>query len=101
MYLLCVVALTLTYYLTIEIRYAGFPDGHLTVLDRARLPLHKVFLFLSIIFASASAYFGFATRSDKTKRRAIATASAYILCVCLIVAIDTYLGLHFDHGAGG
>jgi hypothetical protein len=101
LYFLCVVALALTYYLTIEIQYTGFPDGGITDLDRARLPLYKVYLCLNIIFASASAYFGYATPSDKIKRRAIAITVAFLLYAGLIIAIDYYLSLHLDDGAGG
>jgi hypothetical protein len=95
------VALTLTYYLTIEIQYAGFPDGYMSDLGRARLPLYKVYLCLNVIFASASAYFGYATPYDKIKRRAIAITIAFLLCAGLIIAIDYYLSLHLDDGVGG
>ena len=101
LFFICVVALVLAAYHAMWIQYAGFPDWHLTDLDRARLPLYKAFLFLSIMFALAAAYFGFATPSDKIKGRAITITAAYLFCAGLIAAIDYYLGVHLDHGVGG
>ena len=79
----------------------GFPDGHLTELDRARQPLFvlgcAVGAFLGIVFLVLAR---FATTGSR--QRFFWPATVVLVSMFLIIlSMDVYLGIQLDDGAGG
>lgn len=71
----------------------GFPDGHLTELDRARAVSWPVTAVLSLLGAGATAAW-----ADRAPRLA---AAALALMVLGAWGVDLLLAANLDHGGGG
>jgi hypothetical protein len=78
----------------------GFPDGHLTELDRARIPLHRVFIGLSVLGGLCSLYLAIASAKQR-QTGLLAVISFYLAVGFTIVLIDWYLSSHLNAGTGG
>jgi hypothetical protein len=79
----------------------GFPDGHLTDLDRARIPLHSAFIGLSIVCGLALLGLGALTSGAGRRKGAFSAIAVYALIVFTTLAIDRYLASYLDAGVGG
>lgn len=84
-----------------HIQSMGFPDGHLTELDRAEITLFKVFSGLALPFVGYFVYCGRTHSSETGDKRFLTAAAAWTLITILCVAIEVYLGMHLEHGQGG
>lgn len=86
-----------------ELRYFGFPDGHVTALERALKPLGSVFIAASIAFAVWFGYLGWIAARGKLHiaKKLWISALAYAVVLLTLLAIRVYLGQHFAHGGGG
>lgn len=84
-----------------RIRFFGFPDGHLTELERAERLLFQALLWPSAVFGVAFIAVGW--RQGRTGK----TGGFWIIVGCfglfslMIGAIDLTLRFCLDHGAGG
>ncbi len=84
-----------------ELRGFGFPDGHLTDLDRARAPLYRIFIFLSIVHGAYVFQLGWTAMDRNLRPRFLVAVLSYGLIIIIAISVDYYLGLHLDNGAGG
>jgi hypothetical protein len=71
----------------------GFPDGHLTELDRARAVSWPATTAVSLLGAALTAAFG-----DRAPR---ASAAALGLMLAAALGVDMLLTATLDHGGGG
>lgn len=71
----------------------GFPDGHLTDLDRARAWTLPAFAALGLTAAVVTAWWG--------RGRPRAAAAAWVVGVAVAWAVDAALTAGLDHGGGG
>ncbi len=97
-------AVTLSLLVTIKFLYidfAGFPDGHLTDLERAEITLFKVFACVAVPFSGYFLYCARTHSKETADRRFLAAASVLILLAVLSLGLKFYLGMHLDHGQGG
>ena len=79
----------------------GFPDGHLTDLDRARIPLHGAFIGLSV---RCGLCFLLLARIAPGRPRWIwllTVIGLYLAIILVTFSIDWHLSTSLDAGAGG
>lgn len=79
----------------------GFPDGYITELDRARIPLHKMFSILSLVYCVYFLYAGWTASDNLIAGKLLLAASIYIALFGIIAFADYFLSLRLDHGIGG
>jgi H+/Cl- antiporter ClcA len=96
---LAVISVALFFHMTLQ--EAGFPDGHITDLERAHAKLYPPFIVLSIICGLYFFYIGITVANRKIRSRFLAGILAYLLISCITGAIDVYLTMTLDDGAGG
>ena len=99
--LLGLAALAMAAYEYAWLQGLGFPDGHLTDLDRARIPLRSAFIGLSVLCGLC---FLLLARIASGKQRRIwllAVIGLYLAIVLATLSIDWHLSTSLDAGAGG
>ena len=69
----------------------GFPDGHLTELDRSRVPLHRVFIGLGVLCGLYFLYLAGIESERGRPRRMLAVMLLYLSIVLITVLIDWHL----------
>jgi hypothetical protein len=80
---------------------AGFPDGHLTELERSELVLFKAFAGLALVFSGYCLRCGLSSsRLGVGKRFGIASA-LFALITLAVIATDYVLRSNLNHGGGG
>ena len=79
----------------------GFPDGHLTELDRARKPLYKIFMLISFTFSPYFLYLGWISNKLVRNKHLLIFLLVYLLLIVALVCVDYTLSLRFDNGVGG
>jgi hypothetical protein len=100
-FLLGVMLLAVAAFAYTELQLLGFPDGHLTELDRARIPLHSVFIGLSVL---CGLYCIYLAAADPGRRRQLGLRAVVLLYLAIGLAtllIDLYLSSYLDGGIGG
>lgn len=101
MCLLWLVAFAVAVVVYLDTRQLGFPDGHLTDLDRAQIPLRYAFLAANI-GVGYMAFHACLLRKKTVKPKAVLMAFVGYAVLCAIVlAVNYGLSLRFDDGAGG
>lgn len=98
--LLIVICLPVFIYIT-HIKYLGFPDGHLTELDRAEKLLFNIFVIVSILFLLFSFYFGIIRMKIKSLFSFLRLFFFYICLLVIFYGIIFYLSTFLKNGAGG
>ena len=83
------------------IQYLGFPDGHLTELERAERLLYWPFTAVSIILGIFLHYSYWKTYINKTGRKLTIPVLLYFLLLIVFGLIEYYFRLHLEHGTGG
>lgn len=83
------------------LQWFGFPDGHLTELERARVILYNIFTLLSIMLSLWYGYMGLKTTQSIAQRKLLTAIFIYIALLFFTGMSDYYLELHLDHGIGG
>ena len=79
----------------------GFPDGHLTELDRARRVLYSVVMLVSIIVAAAFFYFSVIFQRCHSLRFPVILFTCYaVLLATSFLTNHVFTGV-LDHGKGG
>jgi len=94
------VFLPILYYF-IHIKYLGFPDGHLTDLDKAQKCLYHFFLWPSIGFGFVFAYLRWKVTSYEINKIMLIFVVIYLLFLLVIFISNYYLEINFDGGVGG
>lgn len=85
----------------LELQSFGFPDGHLTELDRAEAILGRVLISISVPVGLWFIFLGsIATRRRISKKLSL-TIICYAIFVLLLLVTDLYLRHHLDDGVGG
>lgn len=74
----------------------GWPDGHLTDLDRARTFFYPA---AAAVAAALGALVGWVTLRHPRKLRVAVLAT--LIGLVLIAMVDAWLAASFDHGRGG
>lgn len=99
--LLWLVAFAVAVVVYLDTQQLGFPDGHLTDLERAQIPLRYVFLAANIGVGCVAFYtFWFGKKTVKSKTVLMAFVGYAVLCA-IVLAINCGLSLRFDDGVGG
>jgi len=87
-------------YFYFSLQQIGFPDGHLTALDRVLKNIYPIYSVICILFASYFFYLNSikvkALRVKKLKFSAI----AFIIFIGLLLLLEYYLRLSIEHGTG-
>ena len=100
-YILVVILFPVSAMLYLNADSKGFPDGHLTELDRAEQPVFYISSICSLLtglFLLYLARFKKAVSANKTFYR---TLILLFLVVLIIGGIDWYLSETLDNGVGG
>ncbi len=84
-----------------HIHYLGFPDGHMTDLERAEKPLFIVFVCLSIACAINFFFIGLSARMQDKKRQLLIAIIIYGVAVIVIIIARCILGSCLENGVGG
>jgi hypothetical protein len=79
----------------------GFPDGHLTQLDRARIPLHGVFIGLSVLGGLCALYLAAIAPAKRRQSWLLAVIFIYLAIGIATALIDWYLSSYLEAGTGG
>lgn len=97
-FLVC--SLAMTGYLWWGLQLYGFPDGHLTEFDRARVPWDQGYLVLNLVWGL---FFGWVVRAgrDGTAVNVRFPVCLYLVSFGLYLAVVYSLGLTCEHGQGG
>lgn len=96
---LCLLAVSTVTFL--ELQHMGFPDGHLTELERAQRPLFYAFLIADAVFGLIMLARLFIP-GGKTSGRALVFASAgYGGALAAMIALNIWFQLTLNHGIGG
>lgn len=90
----------IAFYLKVQADGFGFPDGQLTDLERAKLPINYVFSIISGLFGLI--LFFLAWRPLKIKQAIVSQAATavYILIILIFFAVNYWLGITYDNGVG-
>ena len=92
----------IAFYLKVKADGFGFPDGHLTELEHAQLPLHYVFSILSGVFGLGLFYL--ARKPPLNIKATILSKAAtalYLLLLIVFIGINYFLGITLNNGTGG
>ena len=99
--LLSIAGLAFAAYDYVWLQGLGFPDGHLTELDRARIPLHTVVIGLTVLVGLYSLSLAFLASADRCRRGGRAVIVLYLAIGLAALLIDWHLGSYLDAGTGG
>ncbi|GHU42327.1 hypothetical protein AGMMS50289_06850 [Betaproteobacteria bacterium] len=96
----CVI-LAVTLLACMSLSFIGFPDGHLTELDKVKEAwLYPVFIGGSLVFAAWFAASGFVFYKNNLGKRLVIALCAYAIFAFLFVCMYLYLGQFFEDGEG-
>jgi hypothetical protein len=79
----------------------GFPDGHLTDLDRARIPLRSAFIGLSVLCGLCFLLLARIGPGGQRRIWLLAAIGLYLAIVLATFSSDWHLSTYLDAGAGG
>jgi hypothetical protein len=79
----------------------GFPDGHLTALDRARIPLHSVFIGLGVLGGLCCLYLAAIASAKRRQIGLLAVTFLYLAIGLVTLLIDWHLSSYLEAGTGG
>jgi len=82
-------------------RYMGFPDGHLTELDRAEKLLFQVFLWFSMACGIQLLTLSISPAWQENGKMLRVSIIVYGVMVLVARLVRCFLGLHLDNGRGG
>lgn len=79
----------------------GFPDGHLTELERAEKSLFTSFIIFNIILSGGFFYLGRPRSPINSSKKVYFILLLYIMVTITVFSIDYYFRQHLEHGGGG
>lgn len=100
-YLLSAVALATGLYLAAELGYLGFPDGHLTELDRVKAKLLPWCAAAILLSSGYFVYLGTRPPATRSARRVLYAALACLLLFVLAGVAYAAVTTGLDDGRGG
>lgn len=100
-YILAIILFVVAAILYLEADMKGFPDGHLTDLDRAEQPLFCVSSILSLLTGLFLVYLARFKKINNTNRTFYRTLIFLLIAVLIIGSLDWYFIETLDGGAGG
>jgi len=100
-YILAIILFVVAAMLYLTADSKGFPDGHLTELDRAERPLFYVSSILSLLAGFFLLYLARFNKTANTNRTFYRTLIFLFLVVLIIVSTDWYFIETLDYGLGG
>ena len=100
-YCLCTLAWGLSLFAWMTAKQLGFPDGHLTELDRARESLYEIFAGMNVALGAYFFYLGAAFRKQTKRARLIIALLIFLGLVMTAAIVDYSLYLQLDRGQGG
>jgi hypothetical protein len=83
------------------LRGLGFPDGHLTELDRTAKILGQLFIWASIPFALYCSVFPVTKPGPRAIKRFSIVSAVYAIAVLGLIGLRIHYGMTLDHGRGG
>jgi len=91
----------IAFYLKVQADGFGFPDGHLTELEHAKLPVNYVFSILSGLFGLVLFYLSWRPVKLKPAIVSQAATAVYILIMLTFFAVNHWLQATYNNGVGG
>ncbi len=88
-------------YLKMQADGFGFPDGHLSELGHAQLPLNHVFSILSGVYGLMLFYISWKPLKLKQSIVTSAATAIYLVLILTFIAINYWFGMTLDPGKGG
>lgn len=95
---LSIIASVLLY---MEQQNIGFPDGHLTELDRAEKPIIFVLSFILIVSGLLLLYLGRFAKWKNSNRLFYGTLILVLVAVLITASLDVYFNSILENGGGG
>jgi hypothetical protein len=99
--LLSIAVLAITAVDYVWLQALGFPDGHLTELDRARIPLHSAFIGLGVLGGLCCLYLAAIASAKWRQIGLLAVTFLYLAIGIATLLIDWHLGSYLEAGTGG
>jgi hypothetical protein len=100
-YVLAGVVLAIAAYDYLWLKDLGFPDGAITELDRARIPLYNIFVTLSVFCGAYLIYLGAKASEQQRRMRLLTVALLYLLIIAVTISLDWHFSTYLRGGAGG
>jgi len=100
-YILAIILFVVAAMLYLATDSKGFPDGHLTELDRTERPLFYVSSILSLLAGFFLLYLARFKKTTNTNRTFYRTLIFLFLVVLIIGSLDWYFVKTLDYGLGG
>lgn len=94
-------SVVMAFYLKVQADGFGFPDGHLTELERVQFPLNYVFSTLSGVFGLGLFYLSWKPLKLNSNIVASAATAIYIAMILAFIATNYWFGMTLDNGKGG
>lgn len=96
------IAILLPVYLYIvHIQYFGFPDGHLTELERAQKILFQCFLWPDLAMGGYFFYLCYIASKRKMESKLFFAAIGYVCFIVILSCCNYILSTNLNHGIGG
>ena len=101
-YMLCGLSLAAATYFWLTLEGLGFPDGHLTELERVRQPLYRGFALINILLAPFFGYLGCVSPNKVINNWMPRLFFVYLGLMGAFVGLNYYvLPAYFRGGGGG
>jgi hypothetical protein len=100
-FLLCIIVLAVALYQFLGLQLVGFPDGHVTDYDSYAVPLYTSFATVNVIFGIYFGSIGVIAIKNREHVSAVIAILLYALLCSVVIGVDYYLWISFDHGQGG
>jgi hypothetical protein len=79
----------------------GFPDGYISEYARAGRIMYLILMWPFGALGVYCMYLGWNASKQNIHRKFMIAVFLLILCIAVMVIIDSYVFLHLDHGQGG
>lgn len=100
-YLLGCIPLALATIAYLERQSLGFPNGHLTEVERAQKTLLALSTWTSLLFSGWFAFLGWMAARRRVGTKLCVATILYVLVAALLLGVDRYLRQHLEGGGGG
>jgi len=99
-YILAIILLVVSALLYLAADSKGFPDGHLTELDRAKQPLFYISSILSVLTGLSLFYLARLKKAANVNRTFQRALIFLVILVLIISGLNWYFIYNLDHGVG-
>lgn len=101
MCLLWLAAFAVAFVVYLDTQQLGFPDGHLTDLERAQIPFRYGFMTANIGVGCVAFYTCWLRKKTVKPKAVLMALVGYGMLCAIVLAVNYGLSLRFDDGAGG